>query len=604
MAHLYISELRLSSVDADSADASIKFDKGVNIITGPSNTGKTFIFECLEYMLGRGALERRITESKVYSEIYLELCDADGDTFTLKSGFSGENFEVFESSIDEIDSASSSRELKRKHTAKAKNTLSYYLLERCGLTGTWIRSNKQGKKNELNLTSMRQLHLIDELRIPTKLSPFLSGQYTDETKEINVIKWLVSGEDDSHITEKLPVKVINNKTGKLELLEELISSLMERIPTGATRTELEDQESKLELAIEEVESKHLAIISQCEVLESERDSLNRQLLDHAEQRKELQKLSQNSAIVEKQYFSDLMRLQSTIEMGSAVQGIETRSCPVCDSVLNDLNHTVVEVCNSSKIEIEKTIRLIKELKSAKSQFDDEVDELDLLDVSLVEELEMKKTELDGYVSNALKELSVKMRELEDQHKEVQHNIYLIEHIEGLQLQKDDIEQVIEDSSTSRQFEVPTVAMMERLANRIGEYLDLWGYPNVESSRVLYSEDDKDFVIAGESRNLAGKGYRSITYAACAISLLELYKGLGFMIIDSPLVTYKKPDVPEGEEISEDMASSFYDSLKGLDKSQQLIIIENEDVPEDVSEVVNHIHFTKSKRKGRYGFIPH
>ncbi|GLO63889.1 hypothetical protein MACH09_43970 [Vibrio sp. MACH09] len=147
-------------------------------------------------------------------------------------------------------------------------------------------------------------------------------------------------------------------------------------------------------------------------------------------------------------------------------------------------------------------------------------------------------------------------------------------------------------------------MMDSLANRIGEYLELWGYPNVESSRVLYSEDDKDFVIAGESRNLAGKGYRSITYAACAISLLELYKGLGFMIIDSPLVTYKKPDVPEGEEISEDMASSFYDSLKGLDKSQQLIIIENEDVPEDVSEVVNHIHFTKSKRKGRYGFIPH
>ncbi|MEZ9598404.1 hypothetical protein AB4232_06290 [Vibrio sp. 10N.286.46.A8] len=588
---------------AEHADASIKFEKGVNIITGPSNTGKTFIFECLEYMLGRGALERRITQSKVYSEIYLELCDTDGETFTLKSGFNGENFEVFESSIDEIDSALPSRELKRKHTAKAKNTLSYYLLERCALTGTWIRSNKQGKKNELNLTSMRQLHLIDELRIPTKSSPFLSGQYTDETKEINVIKWLVSGEDDSHITEKLPVKVINNKTGKLELLEELISSLMERIPFGANRIVLEEQESKLTLAIEEVESKHLAIISQCEVLESERDSLSLQLLNHTEQRKELQKLSQNSAIVEKQYFSDLMRLQSTIEMGAAVQGIVIRNCPLCDSALNDLNHTVVDVCNSSKVEIEKTIRLINELKNAKSQFDDEIDELDLLDASVAEELEMKKSELDGHVSNALKELSVKMRELEDKQKEVQHNIYLIEHIESLQLQKNDIEQIIEDSSTSRQFEVPTVSMMDSLANRIGEYLDLWGYPNVESSRVLYSEDDKDFVIAGESRNLAGKGYRSITYAACAISLLELYKGLGFMVIDSPLVTYKKPDVPEGEEISEDMASSFYDSLKGLDESQQLIIIENEDVPEDVSEVVNHIHFTKSNRKGRYGFIP-
>lgn len=601
MKYLYVSELRLRS--AEKADASIKFEKGVNIITGPSNTGKTFVFECLEYMLGRGTLERRITESKVYSEIYLELFDSDGDTFTLKSGFNGENFDVFELSINEIDCTSPYKELKRKHTAKAKNTLSYYLLERCGLTEIFIRSNKQGKKNELNLTSMRQLHLIDELRIPTKLSPFLSGQYIDETKEINVIKWLVSGEDDSHVTEQLPVKVINNKTGKLELLEELISSLSERIPFNAKRIELEEQQNKILISIEEIDNKYQSIISKCAEIEFESNSLTVQMLNIDEQRKELQKLSKNSEIVEKQYFSDLMRLESTIEMGSAIQRIEIAKCPVCDGALDTLNHAVIDICKSSKMEISKTKSLIYELRNAKSQFEAEISELDLQSTILSEELDKKNSELDGYVSNTLKKLSLKIRELEDKKKEVQHNIYLIEHLEGLQRQKNEIELVIEDSSTSRQFEVPTVSMMENLAIRIGEYLNLWGYPNIESSRVLYSEDDKDFVIAGESRNLAGKGYRSITYAAFSISLLELYKGIGFTIIDSPLVTYKKPDVPEGESISEDMALSFYDSLKGINDSQQLIIIENEDVPADVSEVVNHIHFTKSSRKGRYGFIP-
>jgi hypothetical protein len=148
-------------------------------------------------------------------------------------------------------------------------------------------------------------------------------------------------------------------------------------------------------------------------------------------------------------------------------------------------------------------------------------------------------------------------------------------------------------------------MMQGLAKEMQNLLNRWGYPDVGT--VVYSEDSKDFVISDENRNLAGKGYRAITFASFVLAMNKLgissEKRLGMCLIDSPLVTYKKPDVSEGEAISEDMAGEFYRSLIEFDKTLQVIIIENEDVPKDIENSLHMIHFTKNTTVGRYGFIP-
>jgi hypothetical protein len=69
------------------------------------------------------------------------------------------------------------------------------------------------------------------------------------------------------------------------------------------------------------------------------------------------------------------------------------------------------------------------------------------------------------------------------------------------------------------------------------------------------------------------------------------------------VTYKKPDVLQGDAITEDMAEQFYRSLAKFDNESQIIIIENEDVPKDIISLFNFINFTKNESHGRYGFIP-
>ena len=64
MTGIYIKELRI--IGTNKKPAAINFTKGPNLISGPSNTGKTFIFELLEYMLGASAIDRRIRESNGY----------------------------------------------------------------------------------------------------------------------------------------------------------------------------------------------------------------------------------------------------------------------------------------------------------------------------------------------------------------------------------------------------------------------------------------------------------------------------------------------------------------------------------------------------------
>ena len=50
-------------------------------------------------------------------------------------------------------------------------------------------------------------------------------------------------------------------------------------------------------------------------------------------------------------------------------------------------------------------------------------------------------------------------------------------------------------------------------------------------------------------------------------------------------------------------TSFFNSLLGLHKESQVIIVENEHPPAFVSAASNVVVFTKNVHQGRYGFFP-
>ena len=149
-------------------------------------------------------------------------------------------------------------------------------------------------------------------------------------------------------------------------------------------------------------------------------------------------------------------------------------------------------------------------------------------------------------------------------------------------------------------------ILKNLSKYIENRLKSWNY-NV-SPKVIFNSDFKtfDIVISNKSRGSYGKGRRSISYTACLLGFLdycitEQKNFSNFIVIDSPLTTFKDKEVSEkiGESTIE-LDDLFFDDIREASLDSQIIIFENK-IPKNTDKI-NVVEFTKSKSQGRYGFF--
>ena len=69
--------------------AGIEFAHGLNVIYGASETGKSFLLEALDFMLGSSTGLRDIPERVGYDTVFLGMEDSNGQTFTLERSTTG-----------------------------------------------------------------------------------------------------------------------------------------------------------------------------------------------------------------------------------------------------------------------------------------------------------------------------------------------------------------------------------------------------------------------------------------------------------------------------------------------------------------------------------
>jgi hypothetical protein len=133
----------------------------------------------------------------------------------------------------------------------------------------------------------------------------------------------------------------------------------------------------------------------------------------------------------------------------------------------------------------------------------------------------------------------------------------------------------------------------------------WHFPNVQS--VHFDQRQRDLVIDGKNRTSFGKGLRAITQSAFSIGLLEYCRQQatphpGFVILDSPLLSYKEPDGVDDDLRHTDLKQRFYHFLQALPENQQVIIVENTDPPADVQALPQAVKFTSNPGDGRAGLF--
>ena len=234
MAGYIYKELRLTGIN--KKDAFILFKPGLNVISGPSNTGKTFIFDCIDFMSGSSIKLRNIPQLKGYTNIFLEI-ESNSQSYTLESEIANNNtYKLYRSKINNLNTEPEI--LNRKSDANSNDNISSFFLNLNNIGNKRIRKNEKGDTVNLSYRNVVKLALINEERIITKESP-ITSHYTKSTEESNLLRFFLTGVDDSNIQKKISTQEIQKRKGKIDLLYEFINN--SQLDSNINITEIDEQ---------------------------------------------------------------------------------------------------------------------------------------------------------------------------------------------------------------------------------------------------------------------------------------------------------------------------------------------------------------------------
>lgn len=601
----HITGLTLAGRGVETAEVSLA--AGLNVIVGPSDTGKTFIFQCLDFMLGGSRRPKEIPEGARYQGLRMDGLAASGLTFSLERSLQGGEFLL-------SPGESRERTLKAKHDPNREDTISHFLLGLSGLTDRSVRVNQYGKTRGLSFRDVVRLIMVDEESIIGEVSPALSGQHVSSTAEKSVFRLLLSGVEDTGDPAVEDPKLVRARgEGKSQAVAALVDRALEELREIGLETDgprLEDHRDRLAAQLARASDVLLAEQGAASALEKERQEAWSRLRKADSRRAVLQELRTRFELLKQQYVSDLMRLEVIAEAGVRLGQMREERCPVCGALAehHEGDHRNPEsgpedVASACRAEAAKIRALTRDLDSTIAVNNAEIARLE-------EDVRQGRATLEATTRALQSELQPRLRAAVQSAVESQAGLEKYRRAIDLRSQIEEMERLLHSpagatpsgSSPHAGVWVGT-GEADLLGREVESVLREWRFPNL--SRVTFSEADWDLVIAGRKRASYGKGLRAITHAAFIIALLRLCRKRqmphpGLVVIDSPLVVYREPDIDE-RGFTHEVRDAFYRSLAASGADSQVIIIENEEPPANLPQA-NVIRFSGAAR-GREGFIP-
>lgn len=574
-------------------DSIIELSNGVNIIYGPSNTGKTYIVKCIDYMFGSEREPIDISTGYQYIKIIVR---TQCGTITMSRKI-GENKIEVSSNDNNVSSGKYATKASRINYDKTINSIWLSLI---GVNDMHlVISNENYKKQILSWRTFSHMFMLTETKIISEYPAILSGRDTSNTAVIASLIFLISGQDFAETetkdtkemkeAKKNAVKAYINKElfGLSERSQELLAQLKEN-PNVDIAVEIE---------------KIMAEISQNEKRINNSIQENQKILAQLYEKNE--NLSECNVLLNRynelttQYDADLKRLNFIVDGEANLNGAFSTHCPFCDGeVVVKKNKNYIDAAKSDykkiKLQAKDLESASKELRTEKLSLEQEIGTL-MAKKKSTEELIEK--ELKPQVSILKEKLSAYKDAIECQ-KEIDILKKLSEQKTADMIENDT------DEESELKFKVKEhldYSFINELNNGIKLFLENCNYDNLLS--VVFDKADMDIVINGKKKSSNGKGYNAYFNSVVAIVLSRYMKSKAkhspdFLVLDSPILSLKEK---ETKKPSETMRNTLFENIVDKQKGIQTIVIENE-IPDINYKDVNIIHFTKEKNNGRYGFL--
>ena len=584
---------RIIVTGSGKTDSIIELSNGVNIIYGPSNTGKTYIVKCIDYMFGSEREPIDISTGYQYIKIIVR---TQCGTITMSRKIGENKIEV---------SSKDNNVLSGKYATKASRTnydktINSVWLSLIGINDLHlVISNENYKKQILSWRTFSHMFMLTETKIISEYSAILSGRDTSNTAVIASLIFLLSGQDfaETETKDTKEIKEAKKNAVKAYINKELfrLSERNQELLAQLKENPNIDIAVEIEKIMAEISTNEKRINSSIE----ENQKILAQLYEKNENLSECNVLLNRYDELTTQYDADLKRLNFIVDGEANLNASFSTHCPFCDGeVVVKKNQNYIDAAKSDykkiKLQAKDLESASKELRSEKLSLEQEIGTLMAKKKSMEELIEK---ELKPQVFNLKEKLSAYKDAIECQ-KEIDILKKLSEQKTADMIENDT------DEESELKFKVKEhldYSFINELSNGIKSFLENCNYDNLLS--VIFDKADMDIVINGKKKSSNGKGYNAYFNSVVAIVLSRYMESKAkyspdFLVLDSPILSLKEN---ETKKPSETMRNTLFENIVDNQKGIQTIVIENE-IPEINYKDANIIHFTKEKNNGRYGFL--
>jgi uncharacterized Zn finger protein (UPF0148 family) len=601
----------LSFEGKDGKKAQLTFTPELTLIYGASNTGKSFAVKALDFMLGGSQELPNVKERQPYSRLFMEMT-IGGRSIRLERALAGGPFALHETGRETSTLAS-------RHDAGSTNNLSNFLLQEMGSSGKKIAVDAVGTPGNLTFRDIARIVLTDELSIQSEASPIQSGDRGTAARERSVFKYLLTGNDDSAIVPLIkPKDFRTGRSAQIRILQDMIEHIDSELSEKyADQESLEEQSDDIDAQLESIESEMTDVRASVrshldnkrrltsEIAAGERHAIETGL--------SLESFNQLQAL----YESDIARLESIEEAGFLL-GLDGQGlCPVCGAPPESQTHLheLAEI-EAARVAAEAEIQKIKHQRKEliKTVADTEGEALRLVevikqmraDLEIVEAMLEKATpNFDAHQRKLTEVLSVRDR--------IRRGLDLLGRRQELSKQKDKIEASKPPKRDDKIQSGLGSKTAKEFSDVVSDVLLSWGFPG--QRKVFFDPGTYDLVIDGKERRHNGKGVRAITHAAFKVALLLYCRARnlphpGFLVLDTPLLTYRDPMNKPGDSLmtdeqelrNTDLNERFFEHLGHIGADAQFIVFENIDPPSKINDYAAVEILTNDPEVGRQGLL--
>ena len=416
MATFYIE--KITAHGSGKNDAVVSFGKGLNIIQGYSNTGKTCVVKCIDFIYGSS--EKPFDKTTGYNKVSMRIVTLDG-CITFSRAL-GKNQIQVDSENPKIESGTYDIGYKKNQKNPVINSVWLKLI---GIDGEpTIPKNTDFVKKHLTWRTLLSLIYVTEKDIVRPESVVVPEQHTEKTLFLSALLYLISGRDfaETDAQNKKEIRVARRKA-----IEEYVNKQL----TGISDRKRQLTEQLAVLADVDVEAEILRIISEIEATDASitqavnnSKELLGQILTTEEKAAECIVLLSRYQSLKSQYTADIKRLTFIVDGEVEYQNIPHISkCPFCEGKMSP--HSRKSYIEASRGELSRIVAQREGLQAAE---EDVKAELASIEVNLAS-LRTKREDIETIISTQLRPKADNLQEMLNSYKafiRVKHELDIID----------------------------------------------------------------------------------------------------------------------------------------------------------------------------------